>query len=76
MGKGNIYFKFWIFMLWFPDFNECRSSPCQNGGTCSDDVNRYSCGCVDGYVGDHCETGRCIPMDWFVVDWVKIKGMG
>ena len=23
------------------DIDECASNPCQNGGTCADDVNRY-----------------------------------
>ena len=31
------------------DINECSSSPCENGGTCSDAVNEYSCSCVAGY---------------------------
>eukprot|EP01050_Picozoa_sp_SAG11_P051806 SAG11_NODE_29666_length_308_cov_1.239234_1_plen_102_part_11 len=26
--------------------DECASSPCQNGGTCSDSIVAYSCACV------------------------------
>ena len=33
--------------------------PCENGGTCNDDVNAYTCSCADGYQGDNCETGNC-----------------
>ena len=40
------------------DINECSSSPCENGGTCSDAVNEYSCSCVAGYAGDNCETSK------------------
>lgn len=29
--------------------------PCQNGGTCLDAVGDYSCLCVDGFAGKHCE---------------------
>eukprot|EP00794_Sanderia_malayensis_P013908 gene13908-15357_t len=38
------------------DVNECASSPCQNGGTCSDAVNSYTCQCMQGFAGTRCET--------------------
>ena len=44
--------------LSLPDIDECASSPCQNGGTCTDAVNSYTCACVDGYNGDDCETSK------------------
>ena len=31
---------------------------CGNGGSCEDGVNSYSCNCLVGFTGDHCETGR------------------
>jgi len=37
------------------DIDECASSPCLNGGTCTDQVNGYTCDCQDGYTGDDCE---------------------
>ena len=40
------------------DIDECVSSPCQNGGSCEDQVNRYECHCPAGYIGDHCQTGN------------------
>ena len=39
------------------DINECDSSPCENGGTCTDGINGYTCTCADGYTDTHCETG-------------------
>ena len=39
------------------DIYECLSSPCQNGGSCYDQVNGYFCTCQQGYNGDECETG-------------------
>lgn len=45
---------FWL----HADINECDSSPCQNGASCSDEVNAYSCICVAGYTGTECQTGK------------------
>ena len=46
-------------MLWlFLDIDECATIPCQNGGSCTDQVNGYTCNCVDGYDGTNCETGN------------------
>ena len=39
------------------DVDECSSNPCENGGTCIDGFNEYSCQCVPGYMGANCETG-------------------
>ena len=40
------------------DIDECSSNPCMNGATCTDAVNSYTCACVAGYTGTHCETGE------------------
>ncbi|EDO35864.1 predicted protein, partial [Nematostella vectensis] len=36
--------------------DECKSSPCNNGRTCVDGINRYSCTCAAGFTGTNCET--------------------
>ena len=36
--------------------DDCASSQCQNGGTCVDGINSYTCNCDAGYAGDNCET--------------------
>ena len=38
------------------DIDECKSNPCRYSGTCTDEVDFYTCRCPAGYTGDHCET--------------------
>ena len=40
------------------DIDECTSVPCQNGGTCIDQVNGYLCQCAPGYTDLQCQTGK------------------
>ena len=42
------------------DFDECGSNPCQNGGTCVDGLNQYTCSCQAGYTGTSCQTGQTV----------------
>lgn len=45
------------YLYCYVDIDECASNPCQNGGTCNDAVNSYTCLCVPGYTGSNCEIG-------------------
>ncbi|XP_078371962.1 von Willebrand factor D and EGF domain-containing protein-like isoform X7 [Oculina patagonica] len=38
------------------DVDDCVNHKCRNGGSCEDGVNSYSCTCMMGFTGDHCET--------------------
>ncbi|KAK6979870.1 neurogenic locus Notch protein [Biomphalaria glabrata] len=40
----------------FCDKEKCSSNPCQNGGTCQNFKNNYTCHCAVGYSGPLCET--------------------
>ena len=44
----------WLFL--FTDINECDSNPCQNGATCANEVNKYTCSCAAGYTDINCDT--------------------
>ncbi len=43
--------------LYITEIDECLSNPCANAATCNDVVAGYTCDCVTGYEGLHCETG-------------------
>ena len=46
-------------LYWFLiDIDECQSSPCQNDGTCLDNLNSYSCNCFPGWTGKNCSISK------------------
>jgi len=56
-------------IIFFADFDECESFPCQNGGACTDGVNSYTCTCLPGYTGPQCQTGiRCVTLSCHYCD--------
>ena len=40
------------------DPDDCNSSSCQNDGVCVDDINGYTCTCIAGTTGIHCENSK------------------
>uniref|UniRef100_A0A671XF34 Cubilin n=1 Tax=Sparus aurata TaxID=8175 RepID=A0A671XF34_SPAAU len=38
------------------NINECSSNPCQNGGTCTDGINGFTCVCTAQWTGPFCQT--------------------
>ena len=45
-------------MYFSSDIDECSSTPCHNGGICSNQINGYTCLCSVDFTGVHCETGN------------------
>ena len=44
------------------DINDCINHTCRNGGLCVDGVNNYSCNCLEGFTGHHCDIGRLLSL--------------
>ncbi|XP_039082575.1 coagulation factor VII isoform X2 [Hyaena hyaena] len=47
--------QFWIS---YNDGDQCASNPCQNGGSCEDQLQSYLCFCLDDFKGRNCETNK------------------
>ena len=62
-GLSKMHANNVIYMSPTSDINECGSSPCVYG-TCTDNVNSYTCNCDDGYTGTNCETSRLISLQF------------
>ncbi|XP_030252093.1 coagulation factor IXa isoform X2 [Sparus aurata] len=50
-NDGNTM-EFWARYV---DGDQCKSSPCQNQGSCNDHLGYYTCSCPSGFTGRNCE---------------------
>lgn len=49
------------------DVNECHSSPCHNGASCTDEINGYLCTCMPGFVGTNCAIGKTFKIQTCII---------
>ncbi len=42
-----------------PDLQTCGPESCMNGGTCSNTIDQFTCGCAEGFTGARCEVDIC-----------------
>ncbi|XP_015399937.1 coagulation factor VII [Panthera tigris] len=47
--------QFWVS---YNDGDQCASNPCQNGGSCEDQLQSYICFCLENFEGRNCETNK------------------
>ncbi|KAL4219763.1 hypothetical protein ACF0H5_020177 [Mactra antiquata] len=45
-----------VFSISVREKDQCSSNPCQNGGTCRDEIGMFNCTCPLGYGGNMCQT--------------------
>lgn len=56
---NDIHYFVWLFFSPLDSAtNDCLPNPCLNDGICTDGDGSFSCQCVQGFMGDTCETSR------------------
>ena len=44
--------------LFYSEIPACESSPCLNGGSCTNTDTGFTCDCAEGWRGDTCEESK------------------
>ena len=56
------------------DIDECSPDPCENGGTCTDGINSYTCACIPGYDGANCSTSELYSITQIIsTSWIRMS---
>ena len=42
--------------------DDCNPNPCENGGTCTDGINAFTCDCEEDFTGLRCEQSKLIHL--------------
>ena len=54
----NLYYNYYF--LVHLDINECASEPCQNGGSCYDEIDGFECECPQLWDGELCTISKIL----------------
>ena len=54
-------------LVYISDIDDCAGGPCNNGGTCADGVNSYTCICMAGYTGANCQTSMKTSVNFIYI---------
>lgn len=61
------------------DLNECESSPCQNGGTCINEIGSFHCICPSNVTGTYCANtiyNTPLSTSFYNVTWEELIYIG
>ena len=50
-----------VHLVFWTEVDECSSSPCLHGASCTNMVDKYACTCAPDYVGINCQEGQWCP---------------
>ena len=67
ISNASAYLVQLYWTLFASDIDECLSQPCQNNGTCSNNVDHFICHCHSGSVGYMCQVGRCFRRVFVII---------
>ena len=74
--KGRIFWckallikQLFFLFQYHSDIDECAPKPCQNGGTCTDGINEYTCTCAAGYTDNNCQTSKTKWKHFWIQQW-------
>ncbi|XP_010358376.2 coagulation factor VII isoform X2 [Rhinopithecus roxellana] len=58
LTRLSLLFPQKLFWISYSDGDQCASNPCQNGGSCKDQLQSYICFCLPSFEGRNCEKNK------------------
>lgn len=71
----NWLIDWWTDLIRITEPDRCHSLPCQNGGTCIQEITgTYKCQCQEGFRGFNCE-GQQLKANMLVWSWLTLDSL-